>query len=107
MIDNERQGVLVLRANVNEVNVEPVDLGHELGEGIQVRLAGAPVVVRHPVVRELLDHGERDALGVIRDGLLLGPVRGRDPSTKFVQRFIRDVDLERAYLDCGLDGAAH
>ena len=30
VVDDERQGVLVLRANVDEVDVEPVDLGDEL-----------------------------------------------------------------------------
>ena len=45
----ERQRVLVLRANVDEVDVQPVDLGDELREGVQARLARAPVVFRHPV----------------------------------------------------------
>jgi hypothetical protein len=30
VIDNEGQGILMLRSNVNEVNVKPVDLGHEV-----------------------------------------------------------------------------
>ena len=85
VIDDERQRVFMLRANVDEVDVQPVDLGDELRQGVQPRLARAPVVVRHPVARELLDHGERHALGLIGDGLLLGPVRGRDASTKVVQ----------------------
>ena len=84
VIDDERQRVFMLRTNVNEVNVEPVDLGDELREGVQVRLDGAPVVVRHPVARELLDHGQRHALRLIRDGLLLGPVRVSDASTEVV-----------------------
>jgi hypothetical protein len=28
--DDERQGVFVLRTNVNEMNVDPIDLGDEL-----------------------------------------------------------------------------
>ncbi len=28
--DDERQRVFVLRTNVNEMNVDPIDLGHEL-----------------------------------------------------------------------------
>ena len=42
----------------------------------------------------------------IRDGLLLGPVRGRDASTQVVQCLVRNVDVEGADLDGGLDGAA-
>ena len=58
--DDERQRVLVLRADVDEVDVEPVDLGHELRQGVQLRLAPAPVVVGRPVARELL-HRSRAA----------------------------------------------
>ncbi len=28
--DNERQSIFMLRTNVNEMNVQPIDLGHEL-----------------------------------------------------------------------------
>ena len=33
MRDDHRQRILVLRANVDEVNVEPVDLGDEVAAG--------------------------------------------------------------------------
>ena len=52
MGDDERQGVRMTRANVHEVNVEPVDLSHELRQGIQLRLGFAPVIVRAPVAYE-------------------------------------------------------
>ena len=32
--DDQRQRVVVLRADVNEMNVEPVDLGHEFGRAL-------------------------------------------------------------------------
>ena len=73
VIDDERQRVFMLRTNVNEVNVEPIDLGDELRQGVQLRLALAPVVVRRPIARELLNRRERHALRLICDGLLLGP----------------------------------
>jgi len=44
-------------------------------------------------------------LGLIRDGLLLGPVRRRDASTEVVQGLVGNVDVERADLDGGLDSA--
>src|SRR5215211_8040844 len=95
----------MLRTDVDEVDVETVDLGDELRERVQVRLDRAPVVVGHPVARERLDHGQRDALGLISDGLLLGPVRGRDASTKVVKSLFWNVDVEGPDLGDGLDGA--
>ena len=107
VIDDERQRVLVLRPNVKEMDVEPVDLGDELREGVQPGLARAPVVVRHPIARELLDHGQRHALGLIGDGLLLGPVRGSDPSAKVVELLLRHIDVEWTDVAGGLAGGAH
>jgi hypothetical protein len=59
VVDEERQRVVVLRADVNEVDVQPIDLGAELGQGVQFRLADAPGVVRGPVAREFLHRRER------------------------------------------------
>ena len=58
--DDERQCVLVLRTDMNEMDVQPIDLGHELREGVQPRLALAPVVLGRPVAGELL-HESRAA----------------------------------------------
>src|SRR5579864_4253104 len=52
----------MFRANVNEMNVQPVDLGDELWQGIQLCLALAPVVFRGPIVRECLSRRELHAL---------------------------------------------
>ena len=104
VIDDERQRVFVLRPDVNEVDGEPVDLGGELRECVQLRLADAPVVVRHPVARELLDHGERHALGLIRDSLFLRPVRRPNASAEVVECLFGNVDVEGTDLCCGFDG---
>ncbi len=76
--DDERQRPVMFRAHVNEMDVEPVDLGHELRQGMQSRLHLAPIVVRRPVAREFPHRRQLHALGFIRDGLLFGPVHGRD-----------------------------
>ena len=60
--DDERQRIFMFRANVNEVNVQPIDLGDELRQGVQFRLALAPVVFRRPIARELLNRRELHAL---------------------------------------------
>ena len=74
--DEERQRILVLRANVNEMDVQAVDLGDEVRQGLQLLLALAPVVLVRPVARECLHRRELRALRLIVDGLLLGAARG-------------------------------
>ena len=67
--DDERQRIRMLRTDVDEVNVDPVDVGDELRQGVQLRLALAPVVIGRPIARELLHRRELHALRLIRDGL--------------------------------------
>jgi hypothetical protein len=107
VVDDERQRVLVLRADVDEMNAEPVDLGCELRQGVQLRLAPAPVVVGCPVAREFLHGRERHALRLICDGFLLGPLRGRDAPAKIGEFLFRNVDVEGVYPGGGLGGATH
>ena len=45
------QRVLLSRPDVDEMDVQSVDLGGELRQRVQVRLASAPVVAGGPVVR--------------------------------------------------------
>jgi hypothetical protein len=107
VVHDERQRILVVRTNMDEVNAQSVDLGDELWQGVQLLLALAPVVLCFPVARELLSHRERHALRLIRHGLLLGPARGRDPPAKVGELLLRDVDVEGTDLEGGLDGATH
>ena len=107
VIHDERQRLLMRRSNVDEVDVQTVDLGHELRQGVQPCLAPAPVVLRRPVARQLLRHRERDALRLIGDGLLLRPARVHDAPAQVDERCFRNVDVEGTDLDGGLDGAAH
>ena len=98
MIDEKRQRVVVLGADVNEVNVEPVDLGHEVREGVQFLLAFAPVVLGRPVAREFLHRRQGHALRLICDRLLLGPTHRRDAPAEVVQGLVGNVNVERADL---------
>jgi hypothetical protein len=52
---DQRQRALVLRLDVYEVDVHSVDLGLELRQRVQSRLALAPVVLGRPVAGEFLD----------------------------------------------------
>ena len=74
---DQRQRVLVRRPDVNEVDVHPVDLGRELRERIQPRLARAPVVIGSPVANKRPNRRQLHALRPIGDELAGRPARRR------------------------------
>jgi hypothetical protein len=94
--DDQRQRVLVPRLGVDEVDAEAVDLGRELRQRVQFRLAVAPVVAAAPVRNQVLDRRQLHTLRPICDGLLAGSARGRDTPLEVGQVFVRHVDLKRA-----------
>ena len=98
--DDERQRVLVLRPHMDEVDVEPVDLGDELRKGVQPRLDLPPVVVGRPVARELLHRRQLHALRRIGDGLLFGPARRGDALPEVDERLFRHLEAEGADGGC-------
>src|SRR3954451_8264267 len=90
-----------LGAQVDEVDLDPVDLGRELRERVELRLALAPVVVGRPIARELLQRCQLHALRPICDELLAWPPRGRDASTQVLE--LRLGSLDREWADrCGV-----
>jgi len=96
--DDHRQRILMFGANVNEMNVQSVDFGNELRQRVQSRLDLAPIVIRRPIARELLDRRQLHALGWIGNGFLIGPPRRFHTPAEVDQRFFRNVDPERT--DC-------
>jgi hypothetical protein len=94
MRDDDRQGLLVLRAHVDEMDVEAVDLGDEVRHRVDARLALAPVVFRGPVARELLRGGELHALRGIGDGFLFGESCRQHALAQVGELRIGDIDLE-------------
>ena len=93
--DDDRQRILVLRADVDEVDVEPVDFGDEIREGVQPRLDLAPVVFGRPIIGELLHRRELHALRVVVDRLAIGPSGRGNPPAEILELFARRVKLER------------
>src|SRR5438105_15893353 len=71
--DDERQRMFMLRTNVNEMNVETSDLGHELGEGLQPRPEPPEVAVGTPVARAFLHRRELHAVRSLGDAPLICP----------------------------------
>src|SRR5437763_6957246 len=90
------------RPDVNEVDIQPVDLGDELGMRVQLRLAPPPVVIGRPIPRERLNEGELHALRRIGDGFLLRESRRRNAPAQFDQ--IRFWSLEAKWANRGLVG---
>ena len=70
---DQRQRVLVGRLHVDEVDVQPVDLGLELRQRVESRLTPAPVVLGRPVAGELLHRRQLHALRPIGDEFLGRP----------------------------------
>ena len=93
--DDDRQRAVVLRAHVDEVNVEPVDLRDELRERIQPRFDFAPVVLRAPVRRERLHRGELHALRIVRDQLAIRPPRRLDAPIQIGELCVRRLEMKR------------
>src|SRR3954471_20598097 len=102
--DDERKRVLMPRADVDEVDVQPVDLGQEVRQAVQPGLALAPVVVRPPVAGELLHGRERHALRVVVDRLRLGPPGRVDAPTQLIDIRRRKADLELADVGAAARG---
>ena len=78
------------------MNVEPVDLGEEIGIGVQLRLALPPVVIGRPIPRERLNEGELHALRKIADGFLLRESRRHDAPAQFDQFCFRNIHTKRS-----------
>src|SRR5437588_3773146 len=92
--DNEGQGIVMFRTNMNEMNVQPVDLGDELREGFQLRLALAPVVIGRPIAGEFLHRRELDALRLIGDCFPFRPLCRANSLAQVGELRVRNTDLK-------------
>ena len=95
--DDHRQSVRMFRTDVNEVDVEPIDCGDELRQGVQPRLHLSPVVIGRPIVRELLHGRELDALRRIADQFPLGPISRGDPPAEVRESLLLYFDMKWTY----------
>src|ERR1044072_9269677 len=93
--DDNRQRIFMFRTNVDEVNIQPVDLGDEIRQGVQSLLARAPVIFRSPIARELLNRRELHALRRIGNRFLLRPPCSVDASAQFAELLVRKTYLKR------------
>ena len=94
--DDHRQRILMLRADVDEMNVEAVDLGDELRQGVQPRLAPCASRSRSPnSARAACIVASCTPCDDVRDGFPFRPLRGVDAPTKVVDRGVGKLDGER------------
>ena len=92
--NDDRQRIFMLRTNVDEVDVQPVDLGDEVREGIQPSLDLAPVIFCRPIVGELLHRRELHSLRVVSDRLAIGPSGRQYPPAEVGQILVRRAKFE-------------
>ena len=92
--DDDRQCIFMLRTHVNEMNVQSVDLGNEIRQGIQPRLARAPVIFRPPIARDLLERRKLKSLRCIRDRFLFRPLGGVDALAQIIKLRVRKLHLK-------------
>jgi hypothetical protein len=57
MGENDREGVWVRRADMEQVDAEPIEFGAELGQAVQPLLGGLPVVAVGPIAAEFAQVG--------------------------------------------------
>src|SRR4051794_6355498 len=91
---DHRQRILMLRANVNEMNIQPVDLGDELRQGVDPSFDFPPVVIRCPVARELLDGCQLHTLGLVANRLPFRPAGRCYAMTQANKLLVENVDPE-------------
>src|SRR5262245_55397049 len=84
----------MLRLDMDEVNLQPVDLGHKLGQGVELCLHLAPVIFGLPEVDKRLNLRQLDTLGAICDCLTLRPAGGGDAPVQVEQSFFGNVDAK-------------
>ena len=85
----------MFRPSVDEVNVQPVDLGDELRQGVQLRLALTPVVISCPISRECLNRSEPHALRGICYCFPVRPTGRVDAPAQFGEFCFRNINLKR------------
>ncbi len=92
---HQRGRVEMRGADMQEVDVQPVDRGQELREVVQPRVGGRPVVVLKPVPAQFLEVGQRRALRPVAHSLRVRPPGPAQPFAQVRDVGVGDVNLER------------
>src|ERR1044072_591066 len=101
--DDNRQGIRMARARMDEVDVNAVDLGDELRQRVELGFGLAPFIAAAPITDEVLQLRELSTLRWVADRLLVRPTCRCDPSAQIGEVRFRNVHRERADC-CGFVG---
>src|SRR5262249_37433164 len=93
--EDQRQGVLLLRPHVDEVDGKLVDLGYELRQLVEFTFLGPPVVFIFPVGDEILHVAQIDPVIPTRFGNLIREARAGETILQVAQHGVVHRDLER------------
>ncbi|KRR21587.1 hypothetical protein CQ13_30800 [Bradyrhizobium retamae] len=77
---------------MQEMNVEPFDLGGELRKAIEPRRALTPIVLFSPVTADVLDPFQRRALAPVVDQFGLRPAGVAQPRFDVIEDVVADRD---------------
>src|ERR1700733_5005597 len=86
---------LLLRSFLDEMNVETIDLGYEIRQGVHFCFDLAPVILCRPIARERLDRRELYSLGCICNRFALRPLCRVDAPAQFDQFRFRNIYMKR------------
>ena len=92
--DEQRKGVRVSRARVDEVDRLAVDAGAEVRQLVEPRLLRSPVVLVAPVLHQLAQVVDRDPVLPARALDLVGEAGPRQTAAQVLQDRVVDADLE-------------
>src|SRR5271165_6857560 len=83
---------------MQEMDVQPVDLGPVLAESVEGRLASTPVVLGSPIFDQTLHAIELYPLREIPNCLAVRPASESKPSPKVVQLLLGHIDRKGYYI---------
>src|SRR5215213_6206878 len=80
---------------MDEVDIEPVDLGNEVRQRVQLRFAPPPIIIRLPVAGELRHERQLHALLAVIDQLPFRPSDGPNAPLQVREIVVRSMETER------------
>jgi hypothetical protein len=92
--ENQRQRIRPSAASVDEVDSDAVYGGAEMREGVDALFLRAPVEPRAPVLDQLLQVGEVEAVAPAGAGNLIGPASVGQSPTQVVEDSLGDRYME-------------
>ncbi len=97
---DQGQRIGMRRATVEEVDVDAVEAGAELGPAVQLRLTAPPVVLAGPVACQFPGVSQGDTLAPVIAGFFIRPPGCAETALQILQIRIGNIDSE--WLDGGV-----